>query len=72
MRLSDLYDAHVCTTGGERLGRIHEVIVEAGQVKEIGFGAVNLLERLAARRHGRHIAWEKVKKIEDGKVIIEG
>ena len=47
------------------------VIVEGGQVKEIGVGAANFLERLAARRHGRHIAWDKVKKIEAGTIIVE-
>lgn len=71
MRLGDLYDAHVRTTDGKKLGRVHEVIVEGGQVKEIGVGAVNILERLAARRHGRHIAWEKVKKIEGRTIIVE-
>ena len=71
MRLGDLYDAHVRTAGGEHLGKVHEVIVEGGEVKEIGVGAANFLERLAARRHGRHIAWEKVKKIEHGKIVVE-
>jgi sporulation protein YlmC with PRC-barrel domain len=71
MRLGELYDAKVCTAAGKRLGRVHEVIVEGGQVTQLGVGAANILERLSARRHGRHIAWEKVKKIERGTIIVE-
>ena len=71
MRLGDLYDAEVRTAGGKRLGRVHEVIVEDGEVTEFGVGAANLLERLAARRHGRHVKWERVKAIKGGTIIVE-
>ena len=71
MRLCDLYDARVRTAGGERLGRVHEVVVEDGRVKELGVGPANLLERLSGRRRGRHVAWDKVKKIERGTIIVE-
>jgi sporulation protein YlmC with PRC-barrel domain len=71
MRLGRLYDATVRTAGGERLGTVHEVTIEAGRVKEIGVGAANFLERLFGRRRGRHVAWEKVKKIEGRTIIVE-
>jgi sporulation protein YlmC with PRC-barrel domain len=71
MRLGELYDAKVRSAAGKRLGRVHEIIVEDGQVTKLGVGAANILERLFARRHGRHIAWEKVKKIEGGTIVVE-
>jgi sporulation protein YlmC with PRC-barrel domain len=71
MRLARLYCATVKTSRGERLGKVHEVIVEGGRVKEIGVGAANVLERLFGRRRGRHVAWEKVKKIEGRTIIVE-
>ena len=71
MRLCDLYDAHVRTSGGEKLGRVHEVVVEDGQVKELGVGAENILERLMGRRRGHHVKWERVKKIERGTIIVD-
>jgi sporulation protein YlmC with PRC-barrel domain len=70
-RLGDLYDAKVRSTAGKRLGRVHEVTIESGQVKELGIGAANLLERLLSRRSGCHVAWEKVKKIEGGTIIVD-
>jgi sporulation protein YlmC with PRC-barrel domain len=72
MRLGELYNAPVRTTKGERLGRVHDVTIEAGRVKELGIGAANFLERLFSHRRGRHIAWEKVKKIEGGTIVVEG
>ena len=71
MRLCELYDAHVRTAGGAKLGRVHEVIVEDGRVTELGVGARNILERLMGRRRGRHVKWEKVKKIERGTIVVE-
>ena len=71
MRLCELYDAEVRTAGGEALGRVHEVTVEDGRVKELGVGTANLLERLMGRRRGRHIKWEQVKAIKGGTIIVE-
>ena len=71
MRLCELYDAKVCTAGGKKLGRVHEVIVEDGRVKELGVGAANILERLAGRRRGHHVKWERVKKIDRGTITVE-
>ncbi|MDB5693223.1 MAG: hypothetical protein JWO81_2286 [Alphaproteobacteria bacterium] len=71
IRLGRLYDATVVTVAGKRLGTVHEVTIEAGRVKELGVGAANFLERLFARREGRHVAWDKVKKIEGRTIIVE-
>jgi sporulation protein YlmC with PRC-barrel domain len=71
MRLGALYNAPVRTIGGDRLGRVHEVYSENGRVTALGIGAANFLERLFSHRRGRHVAWEKVKKIEGGTIFIE-
>jgi sporulation protein YlmC with PRC-barrel domain len=71
MRLGRLYDATVKTADGRVLGRVHEVYVEAGQVTKLGVGAANMLERLFGRRRGKHIAWDKVRKIEGRTIIVE-
>jgi sporulation protein YlmC with PRC-barrel domain len=71
MRLGDLYNASIRTSDGRKLGRVHEVYAKAGQVTALGVGAANFLERLFSHRRGRHIAWEKVKKIESGTIIVE-
>jgi sporulation protein YlmC with PRC-barrel domain len=71
MRLCDLYDASVRTGSGEQLGRVHEVVVENGRVKELGVGAENILERLMGRRRGHHVKWERVKAIKGGTIVVE-
>jgi sporulation protein YlmC with PRC-barrel domain len=71
MRLGALYNAPVRTRAGERLGRVHEVTVEAGRVTELGVGAANFLERLFSHRRGRHIAWDEVRKIEGGTIVVD-
>jgi sporulation protein YlmC with PRC-barrel domain len=71
MRLGELYDAEVRTRAGKRIGRVNEVAVEDGRVKELGVGAANFLERLFSHRRGRHVKWEKVIRIEGGAIIVE-
>lgn len=71
MTLGELTGARVYALSGERLGAVHEVYAKDGKVEALGVGAANLLERLLGRRHGRRIAWEKVRKIEDRRIIVE-
>jgi sporulation protein YlmC with PRC-barrel domain len=71
MRLGELCNARVRTAGGKSIGRVHEVIAEGGRVIELGVGAANFLERLFSHRRGRHVAWDKVKKIERGTIVVE-
>jgi sporulation protein YlmC with PRC-barrel domain len=71
MRLADLVGAKVCGSDGEWLGRVHEVYAKDGAVETLGVGAANLLERLIGPRHGRRIAWAKVRKFEKGAIVVE-
>lgn len=71
MRLGELVGATVRASSGERLGRVHEVYAKGAAVEALGVGAANLLERLLGRRHGRRIAWAKVRKFEKGTIIVE-
>lgn len=71
MRLTDLCGAEVCDAAGKRLGIVHEVYARDGEVETLGIGAANLLERLLGRRHGRHVAWAKVRKIAERRIVVE-
>lgn len=71
MRLADLVGASVCTSAGERLGLVHEVYAKEGSVEALGVGSANLLERLIGRRRGRRIAWDRVRSIDGGTIIVE-
>jgi sporulation protein YlmC with PRC-barrel domain len=70
MRLSDLRDAKIRTLDGETLGRLHEVHCDGGRVIAIMCGPGSFIERLTAKKHGRRILWEDVKRIEHKQVIV--
>jgi sporulation protein YlmC with PRC-barrel domain len=70
MRLSELRDAKVKTLDGETLGRVHEVHVEAGKVVALTCGTGSFIERLTARKHGRRIPWECVRRITHKEVVV--
>jgi sporulation protein YlmC with PRC-barrel domain len=70
MRLSDLRDKPIKTLDGETVGRVHEVHCEKGDVTALMCGAVSLIERLTAKKHGRRIPWDRVTRITADAVII--
>ena len=70
MRLSDLRDKKIRTLDGETLGRVHEVHCEAGRVIALMCGPGSFMERLTARREGRRIPWECVRKVERGQIVV--
>lgn len=70
MRLSDLRDKKIRTLDGETLGRVHEVHCEKGRITALMCGPGSFLERLTAKKQGRRIPWEYVKRVETGAVIV--
>jgi sporulation protein YlmC with PRC-barrel domain len=70
MRLSDLRDKKVRSLDGETLGRVHEIHCEGGTVTALMCGAGSFIERLTARKQGRRIPWEFVKRIETDALIV--
>jgi sporulation protein YlmC with PRC-barrel domain len=70
MRLSDLRDAKVKSLDGETLGRVHEVHCEGGRVTSLTCGPGSLIERLTARKHGRRIPWEYVRRVAPDEVVV--
>ena len=70
MRLSDLRDARIKSLDGKTLGRVHEVHCDGGRVVALTCGPGSLIERLTARKHGRRIPWECVRRVEQGKVVV--
>jgi sporulation protein YlmC with PRC-barrel domain len=70
MRLSDLQDKMIRTLDGETLGRVHEVHCEKGRVIALMSGPGSFIERLIAKRGGRRIPWECVRKVTDDSVVV--
>ena len=70
IRLSDLQDARVRTPDGETLGRVHEVHAEHGRIVALTCGPGSFIERLTARKHGRRVPWECVRKVSHKEVIV--
>jgi sporulation protein YlmC with PRC-barrel domain len=70
MRLSDLRDKKVRSLDGETLGRVHEVHCEKGRITALMCGPGSFIERLTAKKEGRRIPWEFVKRIEADAVIV--
>ena len=70
MRLSALRGAKVKTLDGEILGRVHEVHCDGGRVTAIVAGPGALVEMLTAKKKGRRIPWECVRKISRKEVVV--
>ena len=70
MRLSDLRDKTIRTLDGEKLGRVHEVHCDKGNITALSCGAASFLERLTARNHGRRIPWDCVLRVDAKQVMV--
>ena len=70
MRLTDLRGAEVKTLDGHRLGRVHEVHCDGGRIVALTCGPGSLIERLTAKKHGRRIPWEFVRKVSAKQVVV--
>ena len=69
-RLSDLRDKKIRSLDGEKLGRVHEVHLDKGKVVAIMCGPGSFIERWTARKKGKRIAWDLVKRIEVDAIVI--
>jgi sporulation protein YlmC with PRC-barrel domain len=70
MRLSDLRDKKIRGLDGERLGRVHEVHCDQGQVVALKCGPGSLIERWTDRSKGRRVPWEAVVRVERDQIIV--
>ena len=70
IRLSQLRNAKVKTLDGEALGRVHEVHTEGGKIVALTCGPGSFLESLTARKKGRRIPWECVRRIEEKQIVV--
>jgi sporulation protein YlmC with PRC-barrel domain len=70
MRLTDFRDKVVRTVDGKRLGRVHDVHCDKGEVTALMVGAASLIERLTAARHGRRVPWDYVVKVEAHQILV--
>jgi sporulation protein YlmC with PRC-barrel domain len=70
MRLTDIRNKEVRTLDGERLGRVHEVHCERGVVTALMVGPGSFIERLTARKKGRRVPWDCVRKIDTDRILV--
>ena len=70
MLLSDLSGATVKTLDGDTLGRVHEVHCEGGRIVALTCGPGSFIERLTAKKHGRRIPWEFVRRVNHKEVVV--
>jgi sporulation protein YlmC with PRC-barrel domain len=70
MLLSQLRDKKVRSLDGKTLGRVHEVHCERGKVTAFMCGPGSFIERWTARRKGRRVPWELVKRVERDAVVV--
>ena len=70
MRLSELRGSKVRTLDGEHLGRVHEVHVDDGKIAALTCGPGSFIEMLTAKKHGRRIPWEYVRKVKYREVTV--
>ena len=70
MRLSDLRDKKVVSLEGKTLGRVHELHCDRGKVTALMCGAGSFIERWTAKKEGRRIPWESVKRIDSDAVVV--
>jgi sporulation protein YlmC with PRC-barrel domain len=70
MRLSDFHNAKVRTLDGDMIGRVHEVHCDNGRIIALMCGPGSFIERLTARKRGRRIPWEYVKRVEPRLITV--
>lgn len=70
MRLSDLRNAQVRTLDGKKLGRVHEVHCDGGRITALTCGPGSFIESLTAKKHGRRIPWEFVRRVSHKEVVV--
>jgi sporulation protein YlmC with PRC-barrel domain len=60
----------VRTLDGERLGRVHEVHCDRGIVTALMVGPGSFIERMTARKKGRRIPWDCVRKMNSNEIVV--
>jgi sporulation protein YlmC with PRC-barrel domain len=70
MRLSDLRNKKVRTLDGDTLGRVHDIHCKAGVITALMVGPASFIERLTARKKGRRVPWDCVRKVEPDRIIV--
>jgi sporulation protein YlmC with PRC-barrel domain len=70
MRLSDLRNATVRTLDGDKIGRVHEVHCDGGKIVALTCGPGSFVESLTAKKHGRRIPWEYVRKVKLREIVV--
>jgi sporulation protein YlmC with PRC-barrel domain len=70
IRLSYLRDTKIRTLDGELLGRVHEVHCDGGRVVALTCGPGSFIESLTAKKQGRRIPWECVRKVDRKEIVV--
>jgi sporulation protein YlmC with PRC-barrel domain len=70
IRLTDLRGKEVRTLDGERLGRVHDVHCDCGTVTALMVGPASFIERMTARKTGRRVPWDCVRKMNSKEIVV--
>jgi sporulation protein YlmC with PRC-barrel domain len=69
-RLSDLDDKLVRLADGTRLGRVHDIRVEKGEVRSLDYGWRGWIERLKGKGKAQSLPWSAVREVRDDAIIV--
>jgi sporulation protein YlmC with PRC-barrel domain len=71
IRLSDLDDKLIRTSGGKKLGRVHDVRIEGSQVRWLEYGSRGVLERLRGKGEANRIPWSDVREVRADAIMVD-
>jgi len=71
IRASELAGKCVRRENGEVLGHVFEIRTKDSEVTALICGARGVLQRLAGATTGHRIAWEDVRTITAGEIVVE-
>ena len=70
IRLSQLDDKLVRLTDGTRLGRVHEVRMDKGEVRWLDYGTRGWIERLTGKGKADSLPWSAVREVRADAIIV--
>lgn len=71
MKLTDLRDKQVRDGNGKRVGRVHDVHADKGEIVALKCGPGSLIERMTSKSEGRTIPWSEVKSVTGREIVLK-
>jgi sporulation protein YlmC with PRC-barrel domain len=71
IRLSQLDDKLIRAADGTKLGRVHDVSADGGEVRWLEYGSSGLMERLRGKGKTKIISWSRVREVRPDAIIVD-